>query len=58
VRVIVQVLFSRETLSFEGKQNYFLREQAFYFVFGCDEIKILKNTHTTIVFCDKKNIQI
>ena len=47
---------SRETLSFEAKQNYFPREQTLSVLLYSDEIKITaKSIHTTIAFCDKNN---
>jgi hypothetical protein len=46
-----------ETLRFEGKQNYFLREQTSSVLLYSDEQKsAFNNIHTTIVFRDKNSI--
>ncbi len=45
-------------LRFEGKQNYFPREQTLSVLLYSDEIKIKKNNHTTIVSCDKNNTKV
>ncbi len=40
---------SRETLSFEGKQNYFPREQTLSVLLYSDEIKIKKYSYNNCI---------